>query len=281
MADLPKQFTIDRGLGKYKITDYYAILGVPLTANPEEIRKKFLAIAKALHPDTFTGTDRERLTATMFFARMISPAYQILTNDRSRSEYIATLKLLVQNLKKKDEQIEVKSEVAKNFQKDFHPTFYPSTVETVSRDQYQNIDKALTVVADLSEINLIYLMAQDTISVPKTESVPFTTSADPSAKIRRELQMAELYIGKKQWTDALKELKTAEKKTTESANLYYLFGVVYLNQSALSTARTSLQKALKIDPKHEEAKKTLTEVEKKMAPKKEEKKGWFGIGKKK
>lgn len=283
MIEPPKQFTIDRGLGKYKITDHYAILGVPLTAEPEEIRGRFLNIAKILHPDTFTGTEQEKLTATMLFARMISPAYQLLTNDRSRLDYLATLKLLVQNLKKNDEQIEIKSEAAKKFQKDFHPTFYPGVVETVSRDQYKNINRVLNIIADLSEINLIYLMAQDTTPIVK-KAEPITTGnlQDPNQKVRRELQMAELFIGKQQWNDALKELKGAEKKTTESSMLYYLMGVVYFNQGVLTMARTSLQKSLKLDPKNEDAKKTLTEVEKKMsAPKKEEKRGWFGLGKKK
>jgi curved DNA-binding protein CbpA len=280
VAELPRQLTIERGLGKYRLADHYAVLGVPLTAEPEQIRSRFLTIAKALHPDTFQGTDRERLFATTLFARMISPAYQTLTNDRMRSEYLATVKLLIQSLKKKDEKIEVKSEAAIKFQKDFHPTFYPGAVESASRNQYQNIDKVLDIIGDLSEINLIYLMSQETTVAPATPE-PVVVSSDPSNKIRRELQMAELFIGKKQWSDALKELKAAEKKTTESSTLYQLLGVVYLNQGALTTARTSLQKALKLDPKNEEAKKTLAEVEKKMSqPKKEEKKGWFGFGRK-
>ena len=282
MADPPKQLTIERGLGKYKMTDHYAILGIPITADTEQIRSRFLTIAKTLHPDTFQGTDRERLLATTLFARLISPAYQILTNDRLRAEYTATLKLLIQNLKKKDEQIEIKSDVGKKFQKDFHPTFYPGVVESASRNQYQNIQQALDIIADLSEINLLYLLSQEsTAPIPKIEPLPAANNQDPDTKIRRELQMAELFIGKKQWTDALKELKAAEKKTTESSTLHQLFGVVYLNQGVFAMARNSLQKALKLNPKNEEAKKTLTEVEKKMAPpKKEEKKGWFGLGKK-
>lgn len=262
------------------MTDHYAILGVPLTAETDQIRSRFLAIAKTLHPDTFQGTDRERLFATTLFARLISPAYQILTNDRMRAEYLATLKLLVQNIKKKDEKIEIKSDIAKKFQKDFHPTFYPGIVDSASRHQYQDIQQALEIVADLSEVNLLYLLSQEN-TTPTSRTEPLPNNQDPSSKIRRELQMAELFIGKKQWTDALKELKAAEKKTTESSTLYQLLGVVYLNQGVFAMARTSLQKALKLDPKNEEAKKTLTEVEKKMAPpKKEEKKGWFGLGKK-
>ncbi|MCS6960859.1 MAG: DnaJ domain-containing protein [Pseudanabaenaceae cyanobacterium SKYGB_i_bin29] len=288
MVQLPQQLKINRGLAKYQVTDHYAVLGAPLTAEPEEIRSCFLVIAKTLHPDTFQGSDRERLLATMLFARLISPAYQLLTNDRARGEYWATLKLVVQNIKKKDEQVEIVSPVAQKFQREFHPTFYPRVVASLATNLYQNVNKALETVADLSEVNLIYLLSQETITVPK-KAEPITTgnsyASDPvdyDSKIRRELQMAELFIGKKQWTDALKELKAAEKKTAESATLHYLMGVVYMNQGSLTIARSSLQRALKIDPNHQEAKKMLTEVERKMAaPKQEEKKGWFGFGKKK
>lgn len=290
MVQVPQQFKISRGLGKYQVIDHYAILGAPLTAEPEEIRSRFLAIAKTLHPDTFQGNDHERLLATMLFARLISPAYQLLTEDRARGEYLATLKLVVQNIKKKEEQVEVSSSAAQKLQKEFHPTFYPGVVANLAADLYQDVNKALDTVADLSEVNLVYLLAQETIVIPKKadplpSAPPASTASAPpdyDSKIRRELQMAELFIGKKQWTDALKELKAAEKKTTESPTLHYLFGVVYMNQGSLGMARASLQKALKIAPNHQEAKKTLTEVEKKMAaPKQEEKKGWFGFGKKK
>jgi Flp pilus assembly protein TadD len=97
--------------------------------------------------------------------------------------------------------------------------------------------------------------------------------------------MAELFIGKKQWTEALKELLVAEKLDPNNAKVFALKGLVQMNQNANVIAKSSFQKALKLDPKEPTALKYLNQVNAATSTKTpekapEKKGGIFGWGKK-
>jgi molecular chaperone DnaJ len=61
--------------------DFYDILGVPKTATPEEIKKRYRKLAKELHPDTNAGKDAEERFKT------VGEAYSVLSNKEKRAEY--------------------------------------------------------------------------------------------------------------------------------------------------------------------------------------------------
>ena len=55
-------FTFTQGLFKFDFTDHYAILGVSLDAEFAEVRKRYMKLARRLHPDTCpleNETDKE------------------------------------------------------------------------------------------------------------------------------------------------------------------------------------------------------------------------------
>jgi DnaJ-class molecular chaperone len=60
--------------------DYYAILGVPETASPEEVQEAYRRLAKRYHPDR-SGAD----TASQF--RAVQEAWETLGNPERRREY--------------------------------------------------------------------------------------------------------------------------------------------------------------------------------------------------
>lgn len=61
--------------------DYYAILGVPPTADAEEIKRAYRALVRKVHPDA-------RLEAgTSFLFRLVHEAYSVLSDPDRRSEY--------------------------------------------------------------------------------------------------------------------------------------------------------------------------------------------------
>ena len=62
-----------------KFIDYYEILDVDMEATVEEIKKKYIELAKKFHPDQKTGN------VEMF--QTISKAYEILSNKETRKEY--------------------------------------------------------------------------------------------------------------------------------------------------------------------------------------------------
>ncbi|MEE3718117.1 DnaJ domain-containing protein [Tumidithrix elongata RA019] len=263
----PEIFKISRGLASYKLPDYYAILGLAMTTDAAHVRKKFLQLAKVLHPDVFGRTAEEKELATNYLSKMVSPAYQTLHNDRERGEYLATLRLFAQGQKQKAEQPTLKSELAQKLYKYPHKTTYTKFVEEISPLQYKSLDKILQYTEDLSELNLVYLLTQQSLVFSSASSTPSATSASPpsttasststaevsrppaQSPATRSIQMAELFISKKQWADALKELKAAEKLDPNNAKVFGMQGLVYMNQNVAMMAKTNFQKALKIDPK--------------------------------
>lgn len=61
---------------------YFAILGVPANASPEEIRSAYRRLAKRYHPDHYMGD-----SGTF---RQIQEAYAVLGDSRNRRRYQAT-----------------------------------------------------------------------------------------------------------------------------------------------------------------------------------------------
>ena len=47
-------FTFTHGLFKFDYTDYHAILGVSLDAEFAEVRKRYMRLARRLHPVSYT-----------------------------------------------------------------------------------------------------------------------------------------------------------------------------------------------------------------------------------
>lgn len=61
--------------------DYYEVLGVPRTANAEEIKKAFRRLARQYHPDVNRSPDAESLF------KEINEAYEVLSDDQKRAAY--------------------------------------------------------------------------------------------------------------------------------------------------------------------------------------------------
>lgn len=233
---------------------------------------------------------------------MVSPAYQVLNHDRDRGEYLATLRMFAQQQKQKSELPKLSSEIAQKLYRIPHEITYKQFVEQVTPKQYETLESILEYTATLSELNLVYLLTQNSLSFTTGSSAasatiatedasqtsnanPQTTAPKPPAQspALRNLNMAELFISKKQWTDALKELIGAEKLDPNNAKVYALKGLVQMNQNAAAIAKASFQKALKLDPKEPTAMKYINQVSATTptpAQPPEKKGGLFGWGKK-
>ncbi len=276
-------FKINRGLYTHKVVDHYAALGLPLTTvDGEKFRNKYLQLAKHLHPDLARPDSTETDLAEKYLAKLVNPAYKVLYSDRERKEHLATLRLLGQRLKLKGEAPVLQCELAKKLLKYSHENTYVKYFEELASHQYDSLDSVLDRIADLSELNLVYVMTQELNFMD--DFVNFSPPVVELPKVspaHRNLQMAEVFIGKKQWSDALKELKSGEKLDPDNAFLFAQLGFVYMNQNVNLMAKSSFQKALKLDPKEPTALKYLKEITAapiKVQPAK--KGGFFGWGKK-
>jgi curved DNA-binding protein CbpA len=94
MVQRHKALRIDRGIGQFDFNDYYAVLGLPITADGIQVRRRYIGIAKRLHPDVYGKTLEEKEKATRFLAKLVNPAYNALSHEREKAEYTSLLRLL-------------------------------------------------------------------------------------------------------------------------------------------------------------------------------------------
>jgi len=330
-------FRIDRGICQFDFNDYYAALGVPITADAVTLRKRYLSIAKVLHPDIYGRDPLEKHLATQYLAKLVNPAYHVLNQGLERTAYTAVLKLLGKRLMKKGQRINPQSEAARQllyFPSDFS---YEKAIVEVAEFQYQSLETILEYSGQISELNLVYILYQEgykhfsssaptNISRPQGAGIsqadvtliqstpppppplypsynsgsykpksdiiytPPTSVSDrstnksnkpesktgtriqstqqlsseptkPKVSIQSFLKLAEGYIDKKQWSMALKELRSAEQVDNSNSKCHALFGVVYMNQKLLGMAKSSFQKALRLNPQEPLALKHINNLD--------------------
>jgi ABC-type amino acid transport substrate-binding protein len=183
-ADVPR---IDRGLARYE-TDHFAILGVPLTADPKRIRRGYLQAAKALHPDRFVGDPEGAERANVLFAKLVNPANEVLTKERERSEYEALLKLRIQRLlESPPADLWPTGEAVKGLAES--PNWeeeYVQRVEKLAKEQYSSLATLLEKTEQLSELNLAYLLLKagykaSPAPAPKTTPLGGIPTSPPSS----------------------------------------------------------------------------------------------------
>lgn len=269
-------FDFNRGLFKYDFIDHHAILGMPLDANAGEIRKRFLKIARRLHPDICQVEDKPQAEALL--SKLVNPAYAKLSNDRERDEYGILLKMMGQRLVQEAQSVSLKSDAAKQLLQSgaVEPT-YKKTLAELAQTQYENLNQTLETISTLSELNLVYLLrleregggvrnAPKPVSqAPKVAQAPATpppqaTVSQPASNpyVEQYCNRASALIQKNEINSlmmARKELQEALKLDPNSSVAHGLMGRLYLTQNQLkpSTAYVTLAKqhvtqALRLNP---------------------------------
>ncbi|MEE3717790.1 DnaJ domain-containing protein [Tumidithrix elongata RA019] len=160
MVNQSLAFKVNLGIGKYSSGDHYAVLGLPVHAEASQIRKRYFNIAKILHPDVYGKSPQESDRACTYLAKLVSPAYNTLMQERERVEYQALLKLIAKRLMKRGEGLEPQSDVARLLATAPNDLNYEKAVRSLAEMQYQSLDKALDYTGQLSELNLVYVLAQ-------------------------------------------------------------------------------------------------------------------------
>jgi curved DNA-binding protein CbpA len=257
-------FKIDRGLFQFDFTDHHAILGVPIDANANDIRKRYLKIARRLHPDScITESTAYKQRANQLLSKLVNPAYEKFSHERSRAEYIVLLKEMSKRLVKESASIELKSELSKQLNKTNNiEHFYKTLLYQLAEKQYESFDELLQVVAQISELNLVYLMRKGgkvfpsltphtgTNSVEKVKAPPPPPPPQPQESVVEQyLRRAEALIAGNNFTQARVELQDALKIEPNNSRCHSLIGVVYLKQNQHTMARIHMEKALRLNPK--------------------------------
>lgn len=276
-------FQIEKGLGQFELTDHHAILGIPIGAGTGDIRKRYLKIARSLHPDSREGSNRQ--LATQLLSKLVNPAYEVFSQEKQRTEYEITLRYLGERLAQSGMLISPDSALARQLLStpNFEETYLQS-IQALADLEFQSLDAAVSVMEQLSELNLVYLQRQAVnalnpkpvvaqasarpATAPKTSSTntnasaPAPLTAKPAAVnevakatippsetfVIQYLRRAEELMAKNRHQQAIMELREALKIAPQNSRGHSLLGTVYLTLGQTTMAKVHFTQALKLDP---------------------------------
>ena len=152
---------IKRGLAAFDCPDHYATLGVAIDASSNEIRKRYLTIARSLHPDS-CGPNIDKDQASRLLSKSVNPAYEALSKEKDRDEYQVLLRLISQRAHIEKERAALQEHSAQDLlnASDFE-AFYHDQIKQLVPRQYQSLDQVAAVISRLSELNLAYLLRRE------------------------------------------------------------------------------------------------------------------------
>ncbi len=269
-------FQIQRGLFSPEFADHYALLGVPITADAKEVRKSYLKIARRLHPDSGAiASPEEKQMAEQLLSKLINPAWECLSQEKPRVEYSVVMKMKGQGAAAGDNTIVTTfGPYARSlFTAPDVDLKYRSVVQEIAEKQYEVLNQVEELTAQLSELNLVYLMRTDGRTAGSTggrsappEMPTATSSATSSAytpaqatpatnpyAARQSLaepyyNRAELAFKRQNYAQAVLELRDGLKLEPTNSRFHALLGMVYLEQKQGTMARIHFDKALSTNP---------------------------------
>lgn len=250
-------------------SDYHSILGVAVEAEVKEIRKSYLKIARRLHPDSGAAeNESDQQLASQILSKLVNPAWEKLSQERVRVDHLIVLKLKAQAAQRK--QVQVLGSLAKQLESANNPDyFYKTALQDLAERQYQHFDQAIELTAQISELNLVYLIRKEgngersiepkqqlftTASYseqkPPEPSVASAFSAPPRAESLADqyYRRAEGFVTKENYAKATLELRDALQIEPNNSRCHSLMGMVYLRQNQATMAKIHFNKALSVDP---------------------------------
>jgi curved DNA-binding protein CbpA len=293
-------FKIDRGLFRYDFIDHHAVLCVPIDADGKEIRKRYLKIARRLHPDSCaTASDAEKQQASQLLSKLVNPAYEKLSADRNRAEYMVLLTQMGKRLLQEPDTVILKTDVALQLaQAPNVDNLYRSAINKLAETQYDSIEQVLQTIGQISELNLVYLIKTagrgvasapppppPPAATPKPQPPQATAAPSPTAGrtytpppappqpaappqeesiVGQYLRRAQTLISKNQFAAARVELQDALKIEPNNSRCHSMMGFVYYKQNQLKMAKIHFDRALVLNPKDDMALKGKKVVEKEL-----------------
>jgi curved DNA-binding protein CbpA len=257
---------ITEGLAQYS-QDHYAVLGVPIDAELEEIRRNYRNKTKLLHPDRFIREPEKRKIAEILLSRVVNPAFETLSNSDRRRDYDLLLRLA--SIKFRDNQTPLPNspEVsrlspARNMEE--LKILYCKEIEALTKNQYADLnDNQLTNA--LSTVNLGFLILSfplekysavktartEVSNVPAVPVTPADANNDSSNWSQRHFERGKELVEKHQFKEAIRSFKEAIRLAPSIAHYYSHLGLAYLSQGFPGMAKAEFQRALQLDPKDE------------------------------
>ena len=267
-------FKFNRGLFKYDFIDHHAVLCVPVDADIKDIRKRYLNIARRLHPDSCkAGSEAEKQLAGELLSKLVNPAYEKLSHEKNRTEYILVLSQMGKRLVQEPASVELSTDVTKQLASaPNYEHIYKSAIAKIAETQYDSLQTVQQTIAQVSELNLLYIMRSGgklfaAASAPVAQAkiptsppvvnqapiVPPPPTQQEDSVVLHYIRRAQELMTKNQLTQARVELQDALKLEPNNSRCHSLIGVVYLKQNLTTTAKVHFDLALQLDPKNQVA----------------------------
>ena len=259
-------FQLDRGLFQFDFTDRHAILGVSVNAEEINIRERYQAVARLLHPDSSQWkTDAERNLAVRLFSRLITHAYGQLSKPSQRQEQTIMLELMGKRLVEEGSQLQIVDPLCQELYQSGNEfeLLYDRLLTQLTAQQYIALSDSEQIINQISELNMVYLLRKQLQSVRSTPPVTATgvpagavnqnpgapADANKPSPVEGALRRAEDYMSKKNWVKAVPEIKEVISVEPNNARAHTLLGLVYLHQQQMTMAKLSINKAIQIAPR--------------------------------
>jgi len=280
-------FQITKGLFKFDFTDQHAILGVPVDAEFNDIRKRYMKIARRLHSDTCPfESQAEKNQANEFLSKVVNPAYNKFSKESERKEYGLLLGAIAKRTAKEQKNLHIEGAAAKKLltANDYQEAYKKALTE-LAENQYESIANTLEIIAQISELNMVYLLRKELKGLVASQpqpaaapagkppaaatsagkppaAAPAGTSASkppaappppPPAKtqdafVEQACRRVEGLISTKNYAKAILELKEALKRDPKHSKGHALLGLCYLEQKQATMAKIEIKKALELNP---------------------------------
>ncbi|HEY9675056.1 MAG TPA: DnaJ domain-containing protein [Waterburya sp.] len=177
-------FPIERGLFKFDFTDHHAILGIAVDADVKEVRKRYLKIARRLHPDSCkAASEAEKKLASQLLSKLVNPAYEQLSQSNNR-DYLVSLGHMGRRLASEGAKVPLASEAAKQlFRSGANlDNAYKTLVQKLASPQYDDLNQVVDKIAEISELNMVYLMLRKGEGIKTSSGTPTTKTGATGAK---------------------------------------------------------------------------------------------------
>jgi curved DNA-binding protein CbpA len=274
----------DQGLFQFDFKDHHAVLGIPITADAKAVRKRYLTIARKLHPDSLSGaTAADSQRASEILSKLVNPAYETLSQEKSSTEHMIMLKLKGQTLSRSGTAPTVSSAAAQDLLNAPQAELaYTQAVKTLIAQQFDQLETIFDVMGELSELNLVYLYrmndgegtpsGQSTQPAKTTGSSPVAApenSPPPPPRRRTQSAIVESYLNRareyeidQDYSHAILELREAIKVYPKSSACHSYLSALYLKAGQGTMARVHAKRSLAIDPADERAIAVQAHIEK-------------------
>lgn len=268
--------TINEGLFKLDVTDHHAVLGFSLAAEPKQVRKRYLKVARKLHPDSLRGASEEqKKLASELLSKMVNPAYEALSQEKKAKEHHILLKMKQDQLVARPILLSAKSDVAKKLLgAGSLEQSYSKALQEIATTQFDDLSTVENAIAQLSELNAVYLMRKGNVGSKSTSasSNPAKSKSEETSEAAprrpRHEAIIESYLGrakefdyKKDYSRAILELREAIDAHPQSAPCHGYLANLYLKSGQATLAKIHAKQALAFDAENKMAQQVQTQLD--------------------